>query len=138
MAGTLLLEVATPERLMLKENVSEVEVPGAEGEMGILPEHAALLSELGAGPLRYTPDGGRPHYLFVSGGWVEVNANTVRVLANTAEHGNDIDTQRAQDALQRANQRLLNPTGDVDIARALNALKRAQARLEASKLASGK
>ena len=138
MAATLLLEVATPERLMLKENVSEVEVPGAEGEMGILPEHAALLSELGAGPLRYTPDGGHPHYLFVSGGWVEVNANTVRVLANTAEHGNDIDTQRAQDALQRANQRLLNPTGDVDIARALNALKRAQARLEASKLASGK
>jgi F-type H+-transporting ATPase subunit epsilon len=138
MAATLLLEVATPERLMLKENVSEVEVPGAEGEMGILPEHAALLSELGAGPLRYTPDGGHPHYLFVSGGWVEVNANTVRVLANTAEHGNDIDIQRAQDALQRANQRLLNPTGDVDIARALNALKRAQARLEASKLASGK
>ena len=138
MAGTLLLEVATPERLMLKEKVSEVEVPGAEGELGILPEHAALLSELGSGPLRYTPDGGRPRYLFISGGWVEVNANTVRVLANTAEHGDDIDTQRAQDALQRANQRLLNPTGDVDIARALNALKRAQARLEASKLTSGK
>ncbi len=138
MAGTLLLEVATPERLMLKEKVNEVEVPGAEGELGILPEHAALLSELGSGLLRYTPEGGHPRYLFISGGWVEVSANTVRVLANTAEHGDDIDTQRAQDALQRANQRLLNPTGDVDIARALNALKRAQARLEASKLAGGR
>jgi F-type H+-transporting ATPase subunit epsilon len=138
MAGTLLLEVATPERLMLKEKVSEVEVPGADGELGILPEHAALLSELGSGLLRYTVDGGRPRYLSISGGWVEVNANTVRVLANTAEHGDAIDTQRAQDALQRANQRLLNPTGDVDIGRALNALKRAQARLEAAKLAGGR
>ncbi|MGO9240351.1 MAG: F0F1 ATP synthase subunit epsilon [Bryobacteraceae bacterium] len=137
MAGTIVLEVATPERLMLKEQVSEVQVPGAEGVLGILPEHAALLSELGAGALRYTPAGGRPHYLAVSGGWVEVKDNTVRVLADTAEHGNDIDTRRAQEALQRANQRLLNPTGDVDIARALNALKRAQARLEASKFAGG-
>jgi len=91
MAATLLLEVATPERLMLKENVSEVEVPGAEGEMGILPSTQPLLSELGAGPLRYTPEGERPRYLFISGGWVEVNANAVRVLANTAEHGDDID-----------------------------------------------
>ncbi len=70
MAGTLLLEVATPERLMLKENVSEVEVPGAEGEMGILPEHAALLSELGAGPLRYTPEGGaHATSLSAAAGW---------------------------------------------------------------------
>jgi F-type H+-transporting ATPase subunit epsilon len=137
MAGTILLEVATPERLMLREKVSEVLVPGAEGELGILPDHAALLSELGAGPLSYTPEGGRRHYLSVSGGWVEVRDNTVRVLTNSAEHADEIDARRAQEALQRANQRLLNPTGDVDIARALNALKRAQARLEASKLAGG-
>jgi F-type H+-transporting ATPase subunit epsilon len=138
MAGSILLEVATPERLILKEQVSEVEVPGAEGEMGILPEHAALVSELGAGPLRYFPGGDRPHYLFVSGGFVEVRDNTVRVLADTAENADAIDVKRAQDALQRANERLLNPTGDVDIARALNALKRAQARLAAAKLAGQK
>jgi len=138
MAGTLMLEVATPERLMLKEQVTEVTVPGANGELGILPEHAALLSELGCGPLRYAPEGRQAHYLCVSGGWVEVLKNDVRVLANTAEHANDIDVQRAQNALQRANERLLHPTADVDIARALNAMKRAQARLEASKLATGK
>ena len=138
MAGTILLEVATPERLMLKETVIEVEVPGANGELGILPEHAPLLSELGAGVLRYTVQGQRPHCLCVSGGWVEVSQDSVRVLANTAELADDIDLKRAQDALQRANQRLLNPTGDVDIARALNALKRAQARLDASKFATGK
>ncbi|MDR3718441.1 MAG: F0F1 ATP synthase subunit epsilon [Bryobacteraceae bacterium] len=138
MAGTILLEVATPERLMLKETVIEVEVPGANGELGILPEHAPLLSELGAGVLRYTVPGQRPRCVCVSGGWVEVGPNSVRILANTAELADDIDLKRAQDALQRANQRLLNPTGDVDIARALNALKRAQARLDASKFATGK
>ena len=138
MAGTLMLEVATPERLMLKEEVSEVTVPGANGALGILPGHAPLLSELGCGPLRYAVAGGQAHYLCVSGGWLEVAGNSVRVLADTAEHGYDIDVQRAQNALQRANQRLLNPTADIDIARALNAMKRAQARLEASKLASGR
>jgi F-type H+-transporting ATPase subunit epsilon len=74
----------------------------------------------------------------MTGGWVKVGPDSVRVLANTAELADDIDVKRAQDALQRANQRLLNPTGDVDIARALNALKRAQARIEASKFLTGK
>ena len=138
MAGTILLEVATPERLMLKETVIEVEVPGADGELGILPEHAPLLSELGAGLLRYTVQGQRPRCMCLTGGWVEVGPDSVRVLANTAELADDIDVKRAQDALQRANQRLLNPTGDVDIARALNALKRAQARIAASKFLTGK
>jgi len=67
MAGTILLEVATPERLMLKETVIEVEVPGADGEMGILPEHAPLLSELGAGLLRYTVQGQRPRCMCMTG-----------------------------------------------------------------------
>jgi F-type H+-transporting ATPase subunit epsilon len=138
MAGTILLEVATPERLMLKESVIEVAVPGADGEMGILPEHAPLLSELGPGQLRYTVQGQPPRCMSVSGGWVEVGQDSVRVLANTAELADAIDVKRAQDALQRANERLLNPTGDVDIARALNSLKRAQARIEASKLLTPK
>lgn len=138
MAGTILIEVATPERLMLKESVTEVVVPGANGEMGILPEHAPLLSELAPGVLRYTVEGQRQRSMCVSGGWVEVSQHSVRVLANTAELADDIDLKRAQESLQRANERILNPTGDVDIARALNALKRAQARIDASKLASGK
>jgi F-type H+-transporting ATPase subunit epsilon len=138
MAGTILLEVATPERLMLKESVIEVEVPGASGELGILPDHAPLLSELGAGLLRYKVQGQPASCICVSGGWVEVGPDSVRVLANTAELSNDIDSRRAQDALQRANQRVLNPTGDVDIARALNALKRAQARIDAANFQRGK
>jgi F-type H+-transporting ATPase subunit epsilon len=133
-----LLEVATPERLILKEQVTEVEVPGANGALGILPEHAPLLSELGSGPLRYVPEGQRPRFLCVTGGWVEVGPKRVRVLASTAENADDIDVKRAQESLKRANERLLNPTGDVDIARALNALKRAQARLEAARLTGNK
>jgi F-type H+-transporting ATPase subunit epsilon len=138
MAGTILLEVATPERLMLKETVVEVVVPGANGELGILPEHAPLLSELGPGLLRYTVQGQPQRCLCVSGGWVEVVKDSVHVLANTAERGDEVDLKRAQDSLQRANQRLLNPTGDVDIARALNSLKRAQARVDAHRFATGK
>ena len=140
MAATTLLEleVATPERLILKAMVSEVDVPGAEGMLGILPGHAALLSELGSGPLSYIMASGGAHVLCINGGWLEVRDDKVRVLANTAELANEIDTARAQEALRRANERLMNPLGTVDVARALNAMKRAQARIAAARLAAGK
>ncbi len=84
MADTFLLEVATPERLMVKEDVSEAQIPASTGYLGILPGHAALLSELGAGELSYVC-GGRKRALTIDGGWVQVANDHVRVLANTAE-----------------------------------------------------
>jgi F-type H+-transporting ATPase subunit epsilon len=134
MAGSLLLEVATPERMLLKERVSEVEVPGANGALGILPEHAPLLSELGPGTLKYTPEGA-PYskWLSIMGGWVEVLPDHVRVLATAAEFADEVDVKRAEEALHRANERLLHPMPGVDIARALAAMQRAQARLEAAR-----
>jgi F-type H+-transporting ATPase subunit epsilon len=129
MAGTLALEIATPERLVLKETVTEVQVPGAEGELGILPEHAPLLSVLGAGPLSYVAVGGGRKFLAIAGGWVEVQPDRVRILADRAEFADEIDTKRAQEALKRAEERLASPKEDLDVARALNAMKRAQARL---------
>ena len=129
MADTLLLEVATPERLMLEEQVAEAEVPASDGALGILPEHAPLLAELGTGELSYTAPGSPRRHMAVSDGWVEVLPDRIRVLALRAEFGDEIDTARAQAALKRAEERLASPKENLDTARALNAMKRAQARL---------
>ena len=130
------LEVVTPERLVLKEQVSEARVPGLDGELGILPEHAPLISALGSGPLQYRVSGGIMRCMAVCGGLVEVLPDHVRVLADRAEFANEIDVKRAQAALDRANERLIKPTTNFDVARALNAMKRAQARLAAAKFQS--
>jgi len=84
MTETFLLEVATPESLLVRDNVTEAQIPAQGGYVGILPGHAALLSELGEGKLSYTTEG-RRRALTVRGGWLEVSANHVRVLADAAE-----------------------------------------------------
>jgi F-type H+-transporting ATPase subunit epsilon len=113
-----------------------VTIPGAGGELGILPGHAALLSELGAGEHAYNLPNGQRNSLVVSGGWVQVHNDHVRVLASSAERANEIDVARAEASFKRASERLSRPgEGTVDIARALNAMKRAQARLAAAKAA---
>jgi len=132
MSALLRLEVATPERLLLRENVRQAQVPAANGYLGILPDHAPLLSELGIGVLIYELENGQKKWMSIIGGYVEVGPDRIRVLANRAENADEIDVARAQAALKRANERIMNPTPDVDIARALNSLRRAQARLEAA------
>src|SRR5688572_15003344 len=104
MAGTLQLEIATPERLLVQDDASEVYIPAEGGMIGILPEHAALLSELGVGELTYVTPGGR-RTLFVAGGWVQVLNNQVRVLADRAEEIGEIDHVRAEASLKRAQER---------------------------------
>lgn len=133
MAGTLHLEIATPERLLVNEEVTEVTIPAANGMIGILPEHAPLLSELGIGELSYTMPTGRRR-AFIAGGWVQVLNNDVRVLADRAEDIAEIDTKRAEEALKRAQERLNAPaSAGLDVARAINAMKRAEARLAAAR-----
>jgi F-type H+-transporting ATPase subunit epsilon len=129
MADTLELVVATPERELVREQVSDVQVPGKEGYMGILPGHAPLLGLLGIGTLTYV-SGGRKRYLSIHGGFVEVLEDHVRVLADVAERAEEIDVQRARAALQRAQDEGLNPALGVDPGAALLAMARAQARLE--------
>ena len=128
MADVLQLEVATPERELVREEVSEVQVPGKHGYMGILPGHAALLGLLGIGTLSYL-SGGKRRYFAVHGGFVEVLDNHVRVLADVAERQEEIDVQRARVALQRAQEESINPALGVEPAAALEAVQRAQARL---------
>ncbi len=131
MAKTFELEIATPERLLVKEQVTEAQIPGAEGEMGVLRGHAPLLSRLGIGLLSYVA-GGRRSFLVIADGIVEILPDQVRVLAVRAEKPEEIDTTRAEAAMKRAAERLQSPKEVLDYARAQSALKRAQARVAAS------
>jgi len=130
MPDSIDLEIATPERLLVKEQVSEVQIPGQDGYMGILPGHAALLSLLGTRPLSYTI-GGAKRYLSIHGGFVEVLPEQVRVLANVAERAEEIDVERARKDLQTAQEQVMNPSLGVDPAVALDAMAAAQARIDA-------
>jgi F-type H+-transporting ATPase subunit epsilon len=133
MAETFQLEVATPERLLIREQVTEAQIPCASGMIGVLPDHAPLLGEIGTGELSYAGPQGR-RTMFVSGGWIQVLNNEVRVITERAEHASEIDAARAEAALKRARERLALPLGSgIDIARALNAASRAEARLAAAK-----
>ena len=84
MAATFELEIVTPERQVVKQQAESAQIPGKDGYLGILPDHAALLSELGEGELSYTL-GGKTEKITVSGGYVEVRNNHVRVLADSAK-----------------------------------------------------
>ena len=131
MADTLELEVATPERELVREQVSEVQIPGKNGYMGILPGHAPLAGLLGIGVLSYDVAGGK-RYLAIHGGFVEIDDDHVRVLADTAERAEEIDIQRAKAALQRSQEEGMNPALGVDPGAALAAMTRAQARIDAA------
>jgi F-type H+-transporting ATPase subunit epsilon len=137
MAATLELEVATPERLLLQQRVMEAQIPAENGMIGVLPEHAPLLSMLGTGPLTYTTADGQDS-IFISGGTLQILNNHIRVLADRAEPLSEIDVTRAESALKRAQERLAGPAGaGVDVARAMNAMRRAEARLAAARAARG-
>jgi F-type H+-transporting ATPase subunit epsilon len=129
MADALELEVATPERELVKERVAEIELRGKDGYMGILPGHAPLLGELGIGHLTYLA-GRRRWALAVHSGFLEVLDDHVRVLADAAERAEDIDVERARSALRRAREEVLNPPAGVDANTALAALERAQTRVD--------
>jgi len=124
------LEVVTPDRQVVHESVDAVTVPGKRGYLGILPGHAPLLSELAPGEIVFTA-GGSKHYLAVSWGFAEVLPNRVIVLANTAELAEEIDLNRAEQALARAEDRL-KKVGDatIDRHRAEEAYQKALARLQ--------
>ena|SRR5579863_8865477 len=125
------LEIATPERLMVRENVADVQIPGKDGYLGILPGHAALLGQLGTGVLSYGVEG-RRRSLSVQGGFLEVLPEHVRVLANLAERSEDIDVERAKADLKRAQDKVETPDPDADPQVALDAMALAQARLDAA------
>ena len=130
MADRLTLEIATPTRLVVAEPVDEVVAPGLEGYFGVLPGHAPFLTTLGIGEV--TSRAGRDErHLAVSGGFAEVRNDKVIILADTAERPDEIDRPRAEQARQRAEQRLGGRTQEeIDYTRAMCALTRALIRLQ--------
>ncbi|SFH06388.1 ATP synthase F1 subcomplex epsilon subunit [Desulfotomaculum arcticum] len=124
-----LLEIVTPERKVYSQEVRFVVVPGSEGELGFLPEHAALVSAVKVGLVRVHHEG-KILKIAVSGGFVEVRSSRVTILANSAEREDQIDVKRAEEAKERAEHRLQGG-GDIDTLRAEAALKRALNRLKA-------
>ena len=128
----LSVEILTPSRLLLQDEVDELNLPAAEGYLGILPGHVALLSNLGLGELMLRKDG-QPRFLTVFRGYMEVSDDKVTVLAEVAEDMAEIDAQRAGAARDRALERLNGRDAEViDFDRASAALQRALVRLQVS------
>lgn len=101
----LQLEIVTPERLAFSDTVDSVVLPGAEGEMGILPHHAPLLATLGVGELRIRK-GGEEEFFAIAGGFVQVRPDKVVVMAETADMASEIDVEKAQEARREAERAL--------------------------------
>ena len=129
MADRLSLEITTPMRLVVAEQVDEVVAPGIEGYFGVLPGHAPFLTTLGTGIVTYRI-GRDEHQLAVSGGFAEVRNDKVIILADTAERPEEIDRARAERSRERAERRLSGRAQEeVDYARCQIALARAVTRL---------
>ena len=129
MADTFQLEIVTPEKKVVETVAEEVQIPGKNGYLGVLPGHAPLITELSVGEIKYR-ENATEQRLAVAWGFAEVLPGKVTILAESAERPNEIDVARAHKAKERAEQRLTSGDTNVDVERALNALHRAEARLD--------
>jgi F-type H+-transporting ATPase subunit epsilon len=125
------LQIVTPDRLVVRERVDEVQIPGSEGYFGVLPGHTPLLASLGIGQMWYRK-GAEKSYVAIAYGFAEVLPDGVTILAQLAERADEIDVERADAARKRAEERLTRPGSDVDYDRARIALAKALSRLEVS------
>jgi F-type H+-transporting ATPase subunit epsilon len=125
----LQLQIVSADRMLVNEQVDEVEIPGEEGYFGVLPGHTPLLAALHVGELWYR-QGREVHYLSVAFGFAEVQPDRVTILAQIAEHANEIDVARAEAAKRRAEERVARPASDTDFERARIALMKSLIRLQ--------
>lgn len=124
-----LLSIVTPEKTFYEEEVSSLVAPGIEGYLGILTDHAPLITALVPGKITVKNSSDAETVMAVSGGFLEVLKNKVVILADAVEFAKDVDLERAKKALERARQRIKSKEKDIDIPRAIAALKRAQNRI---------
>jgi len=125
----LQLQIVSADRSLVNEQVDEVQIPGADGYLGILPGHTPLLATLQVGTLWYR-QGQEKHYLAIAFGFAEVQPDRVTILATIAEKADEIDLARAEAAKKRAEERLTKPTMDMDFERARIALLKSLIRLQ--------
>ena len=129
MADTFKLEIVTPEKRVVDMTAEEVQIPGKNGYLGVLPGHAPLITELAVGEITFRSQAKEEH-LAVAWGFAEVLPDKVTILAETAERPSEIDVERARKSKERAEQRLTGGDTTVDVDRALEAIHKAEARLE--------
>jgi F-type H+-transporting ATPase subunit epsilon len=128
MPETFQLEIVTPEKKVVETAAEEVQIPGKNGYLGVLPGHAPLITELSVGEITFR-ENSTVQWLAVAWGFAEVLPDKVTILAETAERPAEIDVERARKSKERAEQRLSSGDPSVDVDRALDALHRAEARL---------
>lgn len=138
MADAFEIEIATPDRLLAREKAIRAQIPAKEGYIGVLPDHAPLLSELGIGAMTYTTPGDQRFTFAVCGGFLEINDNVVRLLIDVAEKAHEIDVSQAEKDLKRAQDAMIDPALGMDIASALIAVSHAQARIDAARKEAAK
>ena len=129
MADTLTLELVTPLGSQKGEGILEINLPAETGEMGILPGHDVMVLSLGTGPV-YVQYPDRKDVFFASRGYIQIDKNNVRILAEVCESKDKIDLDRAKEALDRADKRLKENAEKLDWTRAEAALKRAVQRID--------
>lgn len=130
MGKGILLEIVTPDRMLVSEEAEDITAPGFGGEFGVLPGHTPFLATLKPGEISYKSPSGNRKYLSISWGYAETRPEKVIILANTAERSEEIDLARAQNAFKRAEERLKTRSPDIDVERAELALARALARIQ--------
>lgn len=123
------LTIVTPQRVVYDEEVASVIAPGTLGYLGLLSNHAPIITSLKPGKLTIKNYAGKEIFVALSGGFLENSANVCTVLADAAEFASDIDVERARQSLERAKQRIHNAAGNIDIGRAQAAYERAKNRL---------
>lgn len=129
MADSFQLEIVTPEKLVVRDTAEEVDIPGRNGYVGILPGHAPLITELGAGAITYR-SGGRSHRFSMAWGFAEVLPDRVTILAETVERADEVDVPRAKESLAKAEESLTSAQTEEDFSKFLGKIQRAQARLD--------
>lgn len=129
MADTFQLEIVTPEKMVVRDNAEEAQIPATNGYIGVLPGHAPLITELGAGEISYRA-GGQVHRFATAWGFAEVLPDKVTVLAETVEPANEIDVARAKQDLSQAEDALKKAQSEEEVTKDLGRVRRAEARIE--------
>lgn len=129
MADTFQLEIVTPEKMVVRDSAEEAQIPATTGYIGVLPGHAPLITELGAGEISYR-SGGQVHRFATAWGFAEVLPDKVTVLAETVEPANEIDLVRAKQDLAQSEDALKNAQSEEEVTKDLGRVRRAEARIE--------
>lgn len=127
------LSIVTPEKVVYEEDVSSIVAPGTLGYLGILSNHAPIITSLKPGKLTVKDNTGSEINFAISGGFLENSSNSCTILADSVEFADDIDLERAKESLARAKQRIQNDAGEIDAGRAQAAFERAKNRLTIAK-----